>query len=961
MNEPRRKRNRREQRQDDSSGKGFQNPQPSEEEIIRRTPPRPLRDSGERKPPADDELGRLACEYLTLQRELWPELAHADWLPEPHREVIARMVQAFKDQYVQPELDPQRLKSLERLRARLARTFGKQQPVPLACCYCRYSDPNSDPVSIRDQLRNILRKARQEMQFIPWELVFADYAMSGLKCDRPGFQLACQAAETLASSAQVTFYIDDYTRASRRPVEWLLLACRLRRENVRVIGASDGLDLAAEFGQLQLHAMAMFASLQHKFVRERVLRGMEGAAQRGTVLGRAPFGYAMKPARDEQGNVIRKPGGKVVMRLCIDPETAPVVREIFELFAHRKWSPGKIARHLNKLAPEGWTGWSSTTVRGILRNSIYVGQFVWNRRQSTYDPETGKRVVKEKPESEVIRRHRPELAIVGRELWEAAQHRMEQLRRGGGRAKRSRNQLYPTTLLSGTLFCGYCGRELVLFRSSNKYPCFYCPKGKEYRDRCPLCTSKSSRQLEEAVLGWVRESLLGEEALQQLVEQANAYLEQLARAPRPDVAPLEKKLRQLRRRIDKLVTLVETEEDEQLCQGYQRRIGQLEQQRVELEEELARLREQSELPPPLELPRLRELLKRLRELLQQDVPRAALALRQLLGRVEVRHEKYADKPGARWILHLKPQAWQGLLEVARQQGPNCPESVTLEFLSSRIWTNPQEVTLVVEKVPKYQQIAPQVKQLRQQGLTYWEIAQKLQVNRNLVTAVLRYLRTGNSPYRRSGQAKQPRPWSGRGVYRELAPEVARLRGAGLTWAKVQEQMQRRHSYRYSESTLRKAWQWANREVLQQAMATGQKVPRLLYSRLSPGERKRLREAILADRRPFKQLARELGVSHSTVYRERDKLIEEGLLDPGSSTRRYGRKAPKPTPPSAKENPRAAQGDSHPGQQSRGKASKNTPDRSCPLPQPSPRRHPPPGPEIQARETATADPLSLEGA
>ncbi len=405
---------------------------------------------------------------------------------------------------------------------------------------------------------------------------------------------------------------------------------------------------------------------------------MEGAAERGTVLGRVPFGYAMIPARDEHGNVIRKPNGRVVKRLCLDPETAPVVREIFELFAHRKWSPGKIARHLNKLAPENWSGWSQTTVRTMLKNPIYVGEFVWNRRQSTYDPDTGKRSVKEKPDSAVKRRFRPQLAIVSRELWEAAQRRLEETSGRRGRPKRSRNQLYPTTLLSGTLFCGYCGHELVLYRSQGKYRCFYCPKGKEYRDRCSLCTSKSSRMLEETVLGWLRESLLTEEALQRLLRQANAYLEQLARAPRPDVAPLEKKLRQLCRRIDKLVTLVEAEEDPQQCQGYQRRIRQLERERMELEEELARLREQLEPPPPLKLPDLRRLLERLRELLNQDTARAALVLRQLLGRVEVTHEKYPNKPGARWILRLKPRLWRGLQEAARQQEPNCPDSVTLE-------------------------------------------------------------------------------------------------------------------------------------------------------------------------------------------------------------------------------------------------------------------------------------------
>ena len=42
--------------------------------------------------------------------------------------------------------------------------------------YNRFSCDNSDPLSIVDQMSNVLRKAQERGQFIPWSYVFCDMA-----------------------------------------------------------------------------------------------------------------------------------------------------------------------------------------------------------------------------------------------------------------------------------------------------------------------------------------------------------------------------------------------------------------------------------------------------------------------------------------------------------------------------------------------------------------------------------------------------------------------------------------------------------------------------------------------------------------------------------------------------------------------------------------------------------------
>jgi hypothetical protein len=87
-----------------------------------------------------------------------------------------------------------------------------------------------------------------------------------------------------------------------------------------------------------------------------------------------------------------------------------MVQRIFREFAEGH-SPIAIAKRLNAEGVAGPRGrlWSNGTIRGdarsgtgILRNALYTGRMIWNRRRWIKDPETGNRVSRSNAAGEMI-------------------------------------------------------------------------------------------------------------------------------------------------------------------------------------------------------------------------------------------------------------------------------------------------------------------------------------------------------------------------------------------------------------------------------------------------------------------------------------------------------------------------------------------------------------------------------
>jgi DNA invertase Pin-like site-specific DNA recombinase len=289
--------------------------------------------------------------------------------------------------------------------------------------------------------------------------------------------------------------VDDFSRASRDEIEWWRLAYLSKRFGKRMIGASDGFDLSAADWDLKITFYGLLSRLFIKDLRGKVKRGMRGAARRRTCLGRIPLGFARCVDRDELNNIRCGPDGLPIHKICVDPETRQYRQLMYALYTQKLWSVRRIAKHFNELKVEDWNGWTAVAIRRLLWSATAVGVFKWNQTRREFDREEEKWLVRNNPRIEWEVYYDPNLAIDSMDWWKAARKRLAAGRRKcllTGR-KPSRNRVSATTLFSGTLFCGYCGRELLLNRSAGKNKLMACPHGSKAMCGCQLSTSKNTR------------------------------------------------------------------------------------------------------------------------------------------------------------------------------------------------------------------------------------------------------------------------------------------------------------------------------------------------------------------------------------------------------------------------------------------------------------------------------------
>jgi site-specific DNA recombinase len=832
---------------------GAHTPREAADKPLPRPKRRPRRARTDRGLPPDEELGRLAEAYLERQRKHWPEIADAGLVPPASDDVVRQMVEDFKARHRTGKADPLPL-----------RVFLKFAP-KLGGSYNRFSsDANSSPLSIIDQLVNALDKARAENRFIPWSYVFCDYSVTGLDSSRQGYS-SYKAILGNENHLIETTYIDDFTRASRDELEWWKLASLSKRLKKRMIGASDGFDVNTPDWDVRITIYGLVSRLFIKGIREKSRRGMKGAARRGTCLGKLPLGFTRQVCRDANGEIVRRPDGRPRHKPCIDPQTQPYRAEMFDLFVNKGWSPYQIARHFNNLRVDGSNGWTGSSIKNLLAGIDAIGTFVWNRQRREYDYDQEKYVTVNNPRSDWEIYKDPSLALVPNELWRAAWLKLLRIRKAHPLTgkKPSRNQKSATTLFSGTLFCQNCRSELRLSRSAGKYKVMACLSGSTGVHDCPLTTSKSVPIIEECLLGYIGSSLLTEEVISGIVQKANLFLEQEARKPRVDIEPLKEQVRDYTSRVKKLVRKVEREPDEGLCDAYHARIKELQKKVHELRTVISEAEAQNRQPPaPLDVERAKVYLTDLQALLNQEVPMAAESIRTLTGPIMIREEKLPGRRGARWIATFSPNLVALLQKVARDSG--YPDTTSL----STIPAEARPVEVVIDKVPKYEHLAPKFKELRENGASIESIAHAHGMSWQYAKEILDFAETGQRPkwknHKRTGARKGVVP-----KHIQLAEEVARLRDQdNMSFEKI------RALLHISDGTVRRAYDYAHPEIVHEAAEKGAAPQRGRYSHLGANVFREIRRLLREGQTPS-EIAKAVGCGASTVRRVHTQLKAEG--------------------------------------------------------------------------------------
>ena len=266
----------------------------------------------------------------------------------------------------------------------------------------------------------------------------------------------------------------EITRFARNTLDSILYTRELLSAGVGVFFQNDNINTFDEDSELRLTIMSGIAQDELRKLSSRVKFGHAQAIKKNVVLGNSRiFGYV-------------KDGG----RLVIDEDEAPMVRELFELYATGDYSMKQIETLFWEKGYHNHNGKkiAHTTMSGMISNPKYKGYYVGNKVK-VIDLFTKKQKFLPPEEWVMFKDETGEIvpAIVSEELWDKAN---VVLKKRSEDVKGRQGICNHANLLTGKLYCIHCGaayyRRESVDRQGNKNSKWVCSgKIKNGADSCP--------------------------------------------------------------------------------------------------------------------------------------------------------------------------------------------------------------------------------------------------------------------------------------------------------------------------------------------------------------------------------------------------------------------------------------------------------------------------------------------
>ena len=504
--------------------------------------------------------------------------------------------------------------------------------------YARYSSENQSEKSIDDQIRVCKGYIETHGMSVEDRHIYIDEAISGSIINRPGLQALQIAAENKEIEAVV---VDDLSRLSRSNHQMLTMVLKFNYLQIKIVSVSDGIVSDDENSKLGIHLRGLMNELYLDDLKKKTMRGLEGQKLRGFSAGENVYGYSTHPVGELKFNKkgLPKYEGKVHK---INPEEADIVRRVYKEFVEGK-SLNKIVRGLNqdkiptKRKLSG--GWNMSSVSTILKNERYIGQWTWKRTKSIKDPMTGRRKRVIRPEKEWLSAFREDLIIIDKNLWEKAQERWKKIRGSWPISKRIKNsnikqQSYihsnPVHLLSGLMRCKCCSGAIVLISGKNSgyYGCFNAR-----RKTCSNNLLVPRKRIEKTIISELKEKILTLENLGYVYGK----VEKLAVSGMDEIPEqIKKKKTQHDKTMQEVQNYLNYIKIGNFSKVVSEALKEAETRGENLKEEVSSLeyqRKNTFKAPPIEW--IKDKLQSLSETLDKNVRSSALALKKILGIIEL--------------------------------------------------------------------------------------------------------------------------------------------------------------------------------------------------------------------------------------------------------------------------------------------------------------------------------------
>ncbi len=348
-----------------------------------------------------------------------------------------------------------------------------------AVVYARYSSHKQGEQSIEGQLAAAYKYAGEHGYTIIHE--YCDRAQTGRNDDREQFQQMLKDTAKKQFEAVIIWKIDRFGR-NREEIAFNKYRCK--KNGVKVLYTAESIPDTPEGIILEavLEGMAEYYSVQ---LATNVKRGMDIAASKGqSVGGTIPLGY--RTGADKH--------------LEPDPETAPLVKRIFEMYASGS-TQKEIIDVLNAEGLRTRKGKPVTvnSIRAVLKNKKYMGVYHYNG--------------KEYPDAYIP-------ALIDAETFDKVQRMLVQNRKAP--AKKWTKAEY---LLTGKLFCGLCGQTMIgesgTGKSGTRYHYYNCLGKKNHR----TCKKRAVRKswIEELVLAKAKAVVMSDEMIDFIAQKTYDY------------------------------------------------------------------------------------------------------------------------------------------------------------------------------------------------------------------------------------------------------------------------------------------------------------------------------------------------------------------------------------------------------------------------------------------------------
>ena len=353
--------------------------------------------------------------------------------------------------------------------------------------------------------------------------IYEDAGYSGKNTNRPALQQLLADCRAGGASAVVVWKLDRLSRSLRDTLA--IIEDVLQPRGITLVSVTESIDTSTPSGRMMLNLLASFAQLEREQDSDRVVMAHKHLARDCKYLGgHIPLGYCVDAEKHYQ----------------LDPETAPVVRKVFDLYLSRS-GYAAILDFLNARPFPGTrkTPFGKSDLKNLLKNEIYAGTYV---RRMGADPRH--RITA----PETIRVPGGVPAILSPDEWQ----RVCALRKQSEHAAAlyTSRQVRP---LSGLVHCAVCGALM---------PLIYAGKDRDGTiQRYYSCKGKCARparleHIQDAVYSVLEQTALSGPEIAAACAVANTYADAADQDNALEAAAVDRRVLEINKRISSIVSFI---------------------------------------------------------------------------------------------------------------------------------------------------------------------------------------------------------------------------------------------------------------------------------------------------------------------------------------------------------------------------------------------------------------------